>query len=96
MESEIFKTIMKWLEEPIMDSTNLKFVRTCIENEEPIIYASIKFSFNSNGCNCIVEEERRISLKDISPQELFNKLDVIINCVNINEICSRYSNTNNK
>jgi len=75
MKKELFDTILNWLNEKIINSDKLKFAKTCIENEEPILYASIVFKTNGNS----YKNEKRISLKNIDENELKNSLDEIVN-----------------
>lgn len=82
MKKEILETIMNWANDPILDSVDLKSVRTCNEDGKPVLYALFRFVYNGNK----IEIEKRISLFEIAVNDLKAELQGIQDSLNINEI----------
>jgi len=82
MKKEILETIMNWANDPILDSVDLKSVRTCNEDGKPVLYASFRFVYNANK----IEIEKRIPIFEIEVNDLKTALYGIDNSLNINEI----------
>jgi len=84
MRDELLTVITNWLNEKLMDSDQLKKIKTAIENDELIIYGCVEFILNNTaGQKRIIREENRISLKNITEKELKDKLDALVERIKI-------------
>lgn len=84
MDKNLVDIIANWLNEEVAGSSELKSIKTSIEGEERVIYASIEFVIvGPSGAKRTIKEESRISLNGISEDALRNELNNIIERINL-------------